>query len=591
MKHVYIYSMFTFMILTVWASSQVINQENITVLPFTNWNASTGLGATQSQNALTDKIVTRIIQSHRFNVIDRTNLSRLLAEQDLSMTGIIDESTTVSVGGLLGVNKFIMGTFTRNSTEYHKALKDDQGKTIVDPYYTAEIQASIKLLDVQSGRYLEAAEAAGKGKATDRQNALLNALDELADSVITSFEQYFVVQAFITSIDKATAILDRGTSYGVKEGMNFTVWNVLRGLEGATEIINFGGNTREVGLLRVVSVEANTARGRFIGNYDDVHSGYLVRETKKGVKVEAQILEKKMKQVTLNVGRNMGIKPGTTFRVITKGKDLVDPVTGEIYGQKTKSVGIIYITSSEERFSRGKIVEGFYRIKQGMQVKQEQIVTTNVGLWVWFAPLLPSFVSNDLAGTYTIDAQYTGTHEVDLDYTAFDDITSGSNLEIGVYARSLSSGIMLGFTFDRYQYSEMLRAWAISGFAGYSMDLIPEFVFLTSSVAIGYGNATQKIPDNLVSIISNDESSVLFASALPIGASVGVNAKFGKVVLSANGSYRLWNISEWSYWVENSDDNSDDSGREIVDMPAAYALYPEVNLGGLFLKFGIAVEL
>ena len=131
----------------------------------------------------------------------------------------------------------------------------------------------------------------------------------------------------------------------------------------------------------------------------------------------------------------------------------------------------------------------------------------------------------------------------------------------------------------------MLRAWAVSGFAGYSMDLIPEVVFMKSTVAIGYGNAIQEVPDNLVSILSEDESSKLFSSAIPISFQLGVSAKFGHIVLSADGSYRLWNISEWSYWAKSADET------EIVDMDQEFVLYPEVNLGGLYFKLGLSFEL
>ena len=44
--------------------------ENITVLPFEGWTGN-ARAAREYQNALTDKIATKIIQSHRFNVIDR----------------------------------------------------------------------------------------------------------------------------------------------------------------------------------------------------------------------------------------------------------------------------------------------------------------------------------------------------------------------------------------------------------------------------------------------------------------------------------------------------------------------------------------
>jgi len=185
--------------------------ENITVLPFDGWTGNV-TAAREYQNALTDKIATEIIQSHRFNVIDRTHLDKVLAEQDLHLTGLIDEASVVQIGKVLGVKKFILGTFTRNSTEHH-AAEYYEGKKISDAYYSAQVEASIRMLDVETARYLEATEATGKGTGPDRRNALLNALDKLADAVMTRFEKYFVIQAYITSVDYEGGAIVSEVSY------------------------------------------------------------------------------------------------------------------------------------------------------------------------------------------------------------------------------------------------------------------------------------------------------------------------------------------------------------------------------------------
>ncbi len=201
--------------------------ENITVLPFEGWTGSDSRSAGEFQNAITDKIITRIVQTHRFDVIYRANLEKIILEQDLHLTGLIDEASVVQIGKVLGVKKFILGTFTRNSTEHH-AAEYYEGKKISDAYYSAQVEASIRMRAVETARYMEATEATGKGTGHDRRNALLNALDKLADAVMTRFEKYFVIQAYITSVDKAMVILDRGTAYGVKEGMDFDVYDITR---------------------------------------------------------------------------------------------------------------------------------------------------------------------------------------------------------------------------------------------------------------------------------------------------------------------------------------------------------------------------
>ena len=186
-------SMCGYILATLLALSAVAAQEleNITVLPFEGWTGNVS-AAREYQNALTDKIATKIIQSHRFNVIGRVHLDKVLAEQDLQLTGLIDESTVVQMGKVLGVHKLIVGRFTRNSTEHHSAEYYSDGTKRADAYYAAVVQTTIKLLDVQSGRYLEAAEAEGAGQASDRRNALLNALDQVADASQAPFSGFLV---------------------------------------------------------------------------------------------------------------------------------------------------------------------------------------------------------------------------------------------------------------------------------------------------------------------------------------------------------------------------------------------------------------
>ena len=58
-----------------------LEKERISVLPFTGWDGQ--YNHKKFTNSLTDKIVTQIIESHRFTVIDRQHLNRILKEQKL----------------------------------------------------------------------------------------------------------------------------------------------------------------------------------------------------------------------------------------------------------------------------------------------------------------------------------------------------------------------------------------------------------------------------------------------------------------------------------------------------------------------------
>ena len=59
---------------------------------------------------LTDRLNSLLLESGRFSVIDRSSLSKLLEEQKLSMSGVVDTAHMVEVGKLVGVQGFLFGS-------------------------------------------------------------------------------------------------------------------------------------------------------------------------------------------------------------------------------------------------------------------------------------------------------------------------------------------------------------------------------------------------------------------------------------------------------------------------------------------------
>ena len=73
--------------------------------------------------SLQDRIVGILLKSEKFQVIDRANLKRLLEEQALSMTGVVDEAQMVKAGKLIGVKGFFFGSVAVNDESVILTLK------------------------------------------------------------------------------------------------------------------------------------------------------------------------------------------------------------------------------------------------------------------------------------------------------------------------------------------------------------------------------------------------------------------------------------------------------------------------------------
>ena len=559
--------------------------ENITILPFDGWtgNASAAL---EYQNALTDKIATKIIQSHRFNVIDRSYLDKVLTEQDLHLTGLIDESSVVQMGKILGVHKLIIGSFTRSSTEHHKA-EYSSGQKVSDTYYSAVVQTSIK--HVESARYLEAAEAEGTGQGADRRNALLNALDEVAAAVMKSFEKYFAIQAYITSIDKARVTLDRGSSGGVKAGMNFLVYDIPASENQAMPVI--GAGNKSIGIVRIVSTESETALGRIMAGSSKVKTGHLLRETKVEVSTMAMVLDKTGSQVLINAGIDLGIREGMTFDVVTAGREITDPVTGEVFRTSPVKVGVIYITHPGAHSSEAKIIKGQQKVDPGMWILERETATLSVSASLSAGLLGAAFEPNLTVETFTVENKYTGTHEVAVDYSGFAAITSGVVLQLAGVRRDLVQGYSVGFALSYFSYANDISALVVDLMASYDLPLVPDRLTVSPGLRIGYGMASQQLPGGIVAQISDDQSSALKSTGFPITPQVGIQARLGNLTLIGEVAYRLWSINTWTYEVKTG--KKDDSGNEETEsfeLDPSMIPYPKVSVGGLYFSVGLSIK-
>lgn len=61
---------------------------------------------------LAEELITRLYQTRKFKVIERQLLNKVVAEQKLSLTGIIDQTSAQKLGRLLGVDAIATGTVT-----------------------------------------------------------------------------------------------------------------------------------------------------------------------------------------------------------------------------------------------------------------------------------------------------------------------------------------------------------------------------------------------------------------------------------------------------------------------------------------------
>jgi len=126
----------------------------VAVLDFTSFMMGDGGAAVNLGKAITAMLVTEFSNRDGIQVIERAQLNDMLREQDLVLSGRVDESSAIEIGKLLGAQYVLLG----------------QASSIVD-----NLRMDIRAVDV------ETSEIVAVLKKSDRTSELLSVVVALAD--------------------------------------------------------------------------------------------------------------------------------------------------------------------------------------------------------------------------------------------------------------------------------------------------------------------------------------------------------------------------------------------------------------------------
>jgi len=103
---------------------------------------------------ISDNFVSRLVTNKYYTVIERAELSKVLDEQALSLSGLIDESQAAEVGKLLGVEGLIMGSGTysikdNGKWETYKEKKVEKKRYRL--YRGVTVNINFKIVNVTTG--------------------------------------------------------------------------------------------------------------------------------------------------------------------------------------------------------------------------------------------------------------------------------------------------------------------------------------------------------------------------------------------------------------------------------------------------------
>ncbi|MCS7311336.1 MAG: hypothetical protein NZ742_00235 [Acidobacteria bacterium] len=233
--------------------------------------------------AAADEIVTQLVRSGKFSVIERDKLELVLKEQALSASGAIDPRTAVRLGKLLGVQLILTGSITKFSIKRHGAgigpLRAQIGQ--------AQSALDVRLIDTSTGEIVLAASGEGEKKfggaafknidfekefdAGIVSEALRPAVEKTVAQILAQYDQLGAHAAAavpalgkVVSADSPTAVyIDMGENAGVRVGDRFEVVRVVKEIRDEHgELLDTVEET--VGTLEVTKVLSKSSVCRVI---------------------------------------------------------------------------------------------------------------------------------------------------------------------------------------------------------------------------------------------------------------------------------------------------------------------------------------
>ena len=196
---------------------------------------------------LSDKMITQLVNLRRFRVVERSALDKILQEQALDVSGVVDEATAVQIGKVAGADAIVLGSVT---------VADRFGKV------------SARVISVETTETIVAEES-----DTNRPN-IKNMEKITAQVAIGIYNAMPLVEGNIIGVEFDDIYIDIGSNVGLRKGTKCIAFRlgdqIIHPVTGEV----YGQKKDKLAELVVFQVQDRMAIARFVeGSRGDVNTG------------------------------------------------------------------------------------------------------------------------------------------------------------------------------------------------------------------------------------------------------------------------------------------------------------------------------
>ena len=250
------------------------------------------------------------MQLNRYNVIDRSQLTRILKEQKLQHSGVVDQNQAIEIGKVAAANEALLiqvhnfgqkGVPTEKQKEKEEKEEPETGlfgwvvKEVVKAEIDKEmenverypnnihtvIDGEVRLINVETGESDASFSIHADHTGGVKTKSLSEALKQVRSQMYTNLKTMYTLSSEILDVRGGDVTLLLGKNMGVKPGTLFEIITreekrVVRDRE-----ITIPG--KSVGFVEVQTMSMDASEGRVLRKWDDIEPGYQAQEITGGI--------------------------------------------------------------------------------------------------------------------------------------------------------------------------------------------------------------------------------------------------------------------------------------------------------------------
>lgn len=240
---------------------------------------------------VSDIMVTKLVQTGTYSVIERSQIEAILAEQDLGASGRVDASTAAEIGRILGVQAVIIGSITQFDLERKESGGGVFGIGASNSETEAYVKLNARVVNTSTAEIMTVAEGNGKadqsdtnvtvlgiggGSSTSNEGKLLTqATDQAITQVVEALNTNSAkmgalpkpvpsVSALVADVTGGTIVLNKGSSDGYRQGMKVSIERVTKEVKDPATGEVIRRLTQPIGMVELVEVDGRSSVGKIV---------------------------------------------------------------------------------------------------------------------------------------------------------------------------------------------------------------------------------------------------------------------------------------------------------------------------------------